>query len=133
MEETVSAEQAAAAKARAAGGVAQPGTMKLLFTQHWKPLLICIGVTLGGTIAFYTYTNFPLSFMQNTSGIPKETRPSSASGHCSSSCCCSRSTASFRTASAAPLLLWFRITGVLLTWPLLSGWPAPRIRSPRSC
>ena len=67
--------------------------MKLLFTQHWKPLLICIGITLGGTVAFYTYTNFILKFMNNTSGIPKTTPRSSTSGPCSSSCCCSPSTA----------------------------------------
>ncbi len=122
MEETISAEQAAAAKAGAAGGEAQPGTMKLLFTKHWKSLLICIGVTLGGTMAFYTYTNFTLSFMQNTSGIAKETT----------------SVISFWAlfifmllqpvygiisdrVGRRPLLLWFGITGVLLTWPLLSA------------
>ncbi|HCN23114.1 MAG TPA: alpha-ketoglutarate permease, partial [Arthrobacter bacterium] len=71
MEETVSAEQVQAAKAPVAAGEAQPGTMKLLFTQYWKPLLICIGVTLGGTVAFYTYTNFILKFMNDTSGIDK--------------------------------------------------------------
>ena len=70
MEETVR-RQIEAAKAPAVAGEAQPGTMKLLFTQHWKPLLICIGVTLGGTVAFYTYTNFILKFMNDTSGIAK--------------------------------------------------------------
>ncbi|MDT9096815.1 hypothetical protein RSW32_26165, partial [Escherichia coli] len=58
-------------KIPAVAGVAQPGTMRLLFTQYWKPLLICIGVTLGGTVAFYTYTNFILKFMNDTSGIAK--------------------------------------------------------------
>ncbi len=50
MEETVSAEQIEAAKAPAVAGQAQPGTMKLLFTSYWKPLMICIGITLGGTV-----------------------------------------------------------------------------------
>lgn len=120
MEETISAEQAAAAHVRVEGE-AQPGTLKLLFTKHWKALLICIGVTLGGTMAFYTYTNFTLSFMQNTSGIPKE----------------QTSVISFWAlfifmllqpvygiisdkVGRKPLLLWFGITGVLFTWPLLS-------------
>ena len=121
MEETVSAEQVEAAKVPAVAGVAQPGTMKLLFTQYWKPLLICIGVTLGGTVAFYTYTNFILKFMNDTSGIAKT----------------DTSVINFWAlfifmllqpvygiisdkVGRKPLLLWFGITGVLFTWPLLS-------------
>ena len=121
MEETVSAEQVAAAKAPLAAGEAQPGTMRLLFTQYWKPLLICIGVTLGGTVAFYTYTNFILKFMNDTSGIAKT----------------DTSVINFWAlfifmilqpvygiisdkVGRKPLLLWFGITGVLFTWPLLS-------------
>ncbi len=121
MEETVSAEQVEAAKRPVAAGEAQPGTMKLLFTQYWKPLLICIGVTLGGTVAFYTYTNFILKFMNDTSGIAKT----------------DTSVINFWAlfifmllqpvygiisdkVGRKPLLLWFGITGVLFTWPLLS-------------
>lgn len=121
MEETISGEQTAAAKKPVAAGEAQPGTMKLLFTQYWKPLLVCIGVTLGGTIAFYTYTNFILKFMNDTSGIPKT----------------ETSVINFWAllifmllqpvygiisdkVGRKPLLLWFGITGVVFTWPLLS-------------
>jgi MHS family alpha-ketoglutarate permease-like MFS transporter len=120
MEETVSEEQVKAAKAPVAGA-AQPGTMKLLFTQHWKPLLICIGVTLGGTVAFYTYTNFILKFMNDTSGIAKTDTSvinfwalfifmllQPVYGMISDK------------VGRKPLLLWFGITGVLFTWPLLS-------------
>ncbi|MCA4134379.1 MFS transporter [Arthrobacter sp. M4] len=120
MEETVSQEQVAAAKAPAAGE-AQPGSLKLLFTKYWKPLLVCIGVTLGGTMAFYTYTNFILSFMQNTSGIPKETTSQinfwallifmvlqPVYGMISDK------------VGRKPLLLWFGVLGILFTWPLLS-------------
>jgi MHS family alpha-ketoglutarate permease-like MFS transporter len=122
MEETVSASQVEAAAGAKASGEAQPGTLKLLFTKHWRALLVCIGVTLGGTVAFYTYTNFILSFMNNTSGIPKETT----------------SVINFWALfifmllqpvyglisdriGRKPLLLWFGITGVLFTWPLMSA------------
>ncbi|MBT2597540.1 MFS transporter [Arthrobacter sp. ISL-72] len=121
MEETVSATQLEAAVGPAAGD-AQPGTMKLLLTKHWKALLICIGVTLGGTVAFYTYTNFILNFMNNTSGIPKETTSvinfwalfifmllQPVYGIISDKI------------GRKPLLLWFGITGVLFTWPLMSA------------
>ena len=120
MEETVSADQIRAAHVRVEGE-AQPGTMKLLFTKHWKPLLICIGVTMGGTMAFYTYTNFILKFMNDTSGIAKT----------------DTSVINFWALfifmllqpvyglisdkiGRKPLLLWFGVTGVLFTWPLLS-------------
>jgi len=120
MEETVSADQIRAAQV-AVPGEARPGTLKLLFTQHWKPLLICIGVTMGGTVAFYTYTNFILKFMNDTSGIPKT----------------DTSVINFWAlfifmllqpvyglisdkVGRKPLLIWFGITGVLFTWPLLS-------------
>jgi MHS family alpha-ketoglutarate permease-like MFS transporter len=122
MEETLSEDQVLAAKAPAVAGEARPGTMKLLFTRHWKPLLICIGVTLGGTVAFYTYTNFILKFMNDTSGIAKT----------------DTSVINFWAllifmllqpvygiisdkVGRKPLLLWFGITGVLFTWPLLSA------------
>ena len=122
MEETVSEDQIRAAGAPAAAGEAQPGTMRLLFTQHWKPLLVCIGITLGGTVAFYTYTNFILKFMNDTSGIAKT----------------DTSVINFWAlfifmllqpvygiisdkVGRKPLLLWFGITGVLFTWPLLSS------------
>ncbi|MFF1882730.1 MFS transporter [Pseudarthrobacter sp. NPDC058196] len=122
MEETVSASQVEAAANAKASGEAQPGTLKLLFTKHWKALLICIGVTLGGTVAFYTYTNFILSFMNTTSGIAKETTSvinfwalfifmllQPVYGIISDK------------VGRKPLLLWFGITGVLLTWPLMSA------------
>jgi MHS family alpha-ketoglutarate permease-like MFS transporter len=122
MEETLSTEQIEAAKAPAVPGEAQPGTMKLLFTSYWKPLMICIGITLGGTVAFYTYTNFILKFMNDTSGIAKT----------------DTSVINFWAlfifmllqpvygiisdrVGRKPLLLWFGITGVLFTWPLLSA------------
>jgi MHS family alpha-ketoglutarate permease-like MFS transporter len=122
MEETVSASQVEAAAKAKASGEAQPGTLKLLFTKHWKALLICIGVTLGGTVAFYTYTNFILSFMNTTSGIAKETTSvinfwalfifmllQPVYGIISDK------------VGRKPLLLWFGITGVLFTWPLMSA------------
>ena len=32
-----------------------------------------VGLTLGGTIAFYTFTTYMQKFMINTTGLPKET------------------------------------------------------------
>ncbi|MET0873026.1 MAG: MFS transporter, partial [Paeniglutamicibacter terrestris] len=121
MEETLSAEQVAAAKKPAVAGEAQPGTMKLLFTQYWRPLLICIGITLGGTVAFYTYTNFILKFMNDTSGIEK-TQTSVINFWALFIFMLLQPVYGIISDKVGrkPLLLWFGITGVLFTWPLLS-------------
>ena len=60
MDETIPSHQPAAA-----------GTLKLLFTKHWKAFLVVVFLTMGGTCAFYLYTTYILSFMNNVSHIPK--------------------------------------------------------------
>ena len=32
------------------------GSLRELFTTYWRPLLLCFLITLGGTVAFYTYS-----------------------------------------------------------------------------
>ncbi|MCG5434554.1 MFS transporter, partial [Mycobacterium sp. MYCO198283] len=32
------------------------GSLRALFTTYWRPLLLCFLITMGGTIAFYTYS-----------------------------------------------------------------------------
>ncbi|MCH6471511.1 MFS transporter [Sinomonas terrae] len=80
MDETISHQQVEAAKGGTApslGGqgakseTAEPGTLKLLFTKHWKPFVVVVFLTMGGTCAFYLYTTYILSFMNNVSHIPK--------------------------------------------------------------
>ncbi|MDJ0320539.1 MFS transporter [Pseudarthrobacter sp. PS3-L1] len=121
MEETLSSDQLRAAHVKVPGE-AQPGTMRLLFTQHFRPLLICIGVTLGGTVAFYTYTNFILKFMNDTSGIAK-TDTSVINFWALFIFMCLQPVYGIISDKVGrkPLLLWFGITGVLFTWPLLSA------------
>ncbi len=124
MDESLSPEQRAAAQAPAASSQdrsePQPGTLRLLFS-HPKPFFLVFGLTLGGTVAFYTYTTYMQLFMINTSGIPKTTvtwinfsalvifmllQP--VYGHISD------------RIGRRPLLLFFGIGGVLITWPVLS-------------
>lgn len=121
MEETLSSDQLRAAHVKVAGE-AQPGTMRLLLTKHLKPLLICIGITLGGTVAFYTYTNFILKFMNDTSGIAK-TETSVINFWALLIFMCLQPVYGIISDKVGrkPLLLWFGITGVLFTWPLLSA------------
>ncbi|MDA1679842.1 MFS transporter [Bacillus cereus group sp. TH152-1LC] len=47
------------------------GTVRALM-KHPKAVLTVVGLTLGGTVAFYTYTTYLQKFMVNTIGLPKE-------------------------------------------------------------
>jgi MHS family alpha-ketoglutarate permease-like MFS transporter len=44
------------------------GTLKLLF-RYPKAVLTVIGLTLGGTVAFYTFTTYMQKFLVNTAGF----------------------------------------------------------------
>jgi MHS family alpha-ketoglutarate permease-like MFS transporter len=47
------------------------GTVRALM-KHPKAVMVVVGLTLGGTVAFYTYTTYLQKFMVNTIGIDKE-------------------------------------------------------------
>lgn len=47
------------------------GTIKALL-QHPKAIFTVVGLTLGGTLAFYTYTNYMQKFLVNTVGLTKD-------------------------------------------------------------
>jgi MHS family alpha-ketoglutarate permease-like MFS transporter len=46
------------------------GTLKALL-KHPKAVFIVIGLTVGGTVAFYTFTTYMQKFLVNTSGFSK--------------------------------------------------------------
>ncbi|BCK55530.1 MFS transporter [Nocardia wallacei] len=48
------------------------GSLRVLL-QYPRECLLVVGLTLGGTIAFYTYTTYMQKYMINTSGISKST------------------------------------------------------------
>jgi MFS transporter, MHS family, alpha-ketoglutarate permease len=41
--------------------------------EHPREVAIVVGLTLGGTVAFYTYTTYMQKFLVNTSGFTKDT------------------------------------------------------------
>ena len=47
------------------------GTLKSLM-QHPRAVLLVIGLTIGGTVAFYTFTTYMQKFLVNTSGFSKD-------------------------------------------------------------
>lgn len=53
MDESLSEEQLEAIRSGEDTGA---GSIRVLVTRYWKPLLLCFLITLGGTVAFYTYS-----------------------------------------------------------------------------
>ncbi|TYT25999.1 MFS transporter [Luteimonas viscosa] len=100
---------------------ARQGTLREL-ARHPRAVLTVIGLTMGGTLAFYTYTTYVHKFMVNSAGIANET-------------------ASLINAATLfvymllqplvgalsdrigrrPILIGFGVLGVLCTWPILSS------------
>ena len=76
MGETAAFEQqrqgsAAGIGAEGDGAVVKTGQMRVLM-QHPRAVLTVVGLTLGGTLAFYTFTTYAQKFLVNTSGFSKE-------------------------------------------------------------
>lgn len=44
----------------------EKGSVKRLFRQHPRAVLTVVGLTMGGTLAFYTYTTYMQKFLVNT-------------------------------------------------------------------
>ena len=43
-------------EAATSGADTEAGSLRVLLARHWRPLLLCFLITLGGTVAFYTYS-----------------------------------------------------------------------------
>ena len=69
------AESESFARAEARAGDAEnarQGTLRELM-RHPRAVLAVVGLTMGGTLAFYTYTTYVHKFMVNSAGIASET------------------------------------------------------------
>lgn len=53
MDESLTSDQIEAVRS---GSSRESGSMRELLVHQWRPLLLCFLVTMGGTVAFYTYS-----------------------------------------------------------------------------
>jgi len=67
-----SMDESAAFEAQPATRRFKQGSVREL-AKHPKAVLTVVGLTLGGTVAFYTFTTYLQKFMVNTTGLPKTT------------------------------------------------------------
>ncbi|SJZ38937.1 MFS transporter [Sediminibacterium ginsengisoli] len=97
------------------------GTIRMLLS-HPRAVLTVIGLTLGGTLAFYTYTTYMQKFLVNTVHLPKET--ATVLSFCSLLIFAIMQPL-FGLLSdrigRKPLLIGFGITGTLFTVPMLTA------------
>ncbi|MDQ6764673.1 MAG: MFS transporter [Verrucomicrobiota bacterium] len=118
MVESVPDEQMTAART-AKRGEAAPGTMRLL-ARHWKPFLIVIGLTMGGTVAFYTFTSYMQILML---GTLRDKATVTTVNFCALLIFMLLQPvygALSDRIGRKPLLLWFGLGGVLFTWPIMT-------------
>ncbi|NIJ55931.1 MFS transporter [Dyadobacter arcticus] len=89
--------------------------------KHPKAIMVVIGLTLGGTLAFYTYTTYMQKFLVNTVGLTKY--QSTTLTFCSLFIFAAIQPvfgAISDKVGRRPLLISFGILGTIFTYPLLS-------------
>ncbi|MEV8615586.1 MFS transporter [Amycolatopsis sp. NPDC051373] len=76
MDESASYERVAAQESSAQSGsgkqAGERGTLRTL-VKYPREIALVVGLTLGGTVAFYTYATYTQKFLENTAGIPRRT------------------------------------------------------------
>jgi len=101
---------------------AAPAETWKLIAQHPRELAIVVGLTMGGTIGFYTFSTYAQKFLANTSGFSKDRASQIAAG----------SLLVFMLLQPVmgwisdlvgrrPLLIGFSAIGVLSTVPLMTS------------
>ncbi|MBB4807496.1 MHS family alpha-ketoglutarate permease-like MFS transporter [Chryseobacterium defluvii] len=97
------------------------GTVKELL-KHPKALLTVVGLTLGGTLAFYTYTTYMQKFLVNTVHLTKEQSTLISFISLFIFACLQPVFGGLSDRiGRRPLLLSFGILGTLFTYPLLNA------------
>ncbi len=96
------------------------GTMKTLLS-HWRELLLVVGITIGGTSAFYTYTTYMQKFLKLSVGLDDAQVTAVVLGYLVVALLLQPLYGALSDrVGRKPLLLWFGIMGVLCTVPLLT-------------
>jgi MHS family alpha-ketoglutarate permease-like MFS transporter len=99
----------------------QQGTLRELL-RHPRAVLTVIGLTMGGTLAFYTFTTYVHKFMVNSAGIDKSTASLVNAGTLFVYMLLQPVVGALSDrVGRRPVLIGFGVLGTLLTVPILSA------------
>jgi MHS family alpha-ketoglutarate permease-like MFS transporter len=100
----------------------QRGSLGLLLKKHPRAVLIVVGLTLGGTLAFYTYTTYMQKFLVNTVHLTKD-RSAFITFWLMLIFACLQPLFGWLSDiyGRKPLLITFGILGTLFTFPILTA------------
>ncbi|PWV53858.1 MFS transporter [Chitinophaga sp. S165] len=98
------------------------GSVLILLKEHPRAVLTVVGLTMGGTLAFYTYTTYMQKFLVNTVHLTKE-RSTVLTFFLMLIYACLQPLFGMLSdrIGRKPLLLGFGILGTLLTVPILTA------------
>lgn len=97
------------------------GTMREL-ARHPRAVLAVVGLTMGGTLAFYTYTTYVHKFLVNSAGIDKQTASLVNAGTLFVYMLMQPLVGALSDrVGRRPILISFGVLGTLLTVPILSS------------
>ena len=94
----------------------------LLFAKHPKEALLVMGLTAGGTLAFYTYTTYLQKFLVNTTGFTKDAATEISAAALFLFMCLQPAVGALSDRiGRKPVMIAFGVLGVLFTVPLMSA------------
>jgi MFS transporter, MHS family, alpha-ketoglutarate permease len=103
-----------------------PAPMRAL-AQHWRECAIVIGLTMGGTLAFYVYTAYMPKFLVNSVGLTRETATWISTISLFLYMCLQPAVGALSDRiGRRPILITFGVLGTLCTVPILSALQATR-------
>jgi MHS family alpha-ketoglutarate permease-like MFS transporter len=98
----------------------QTGSLKTLFT-HWRALLLVVGITIGGTSAFYTYTTYMQKFLKLSVGLTDDQTTTVVLGSLIVAIILQPIYGAISDViGRKKMLVYFGVMGTLFTYPLLT-------------